>query len=110
MKEPIDSKKPRNRFIVRFLVVGMLAYPVLMLVSYGLDRIWTPDYFSPSYNLIMIISFLLSPGAILMMDAEHWPEILMALPFVTVADALWYAFVGASVWYIREFFRLRVSG
>jgi hypothetical protein len=110
MTEPVDSERPRNRFIIRFLVVGMLAYPVLMLVSYGLDRIWTPDVFSPYYNLITIFSFLLTPGAILMMDAEHWREILVALPFVTVVNALWYAFVGASVWYIREFFRLRVSG
>lgn len=110
MSESVDEEKPRNRFIVRFFVLGMFAYPVLLLVSYGLDRIWTPNVFAPSYNLIRIFSFLLSPGAILMMDAEHWPTILVMLPCATVANALWYAFVGACVWYVREFLRLQASG
>lgn len=110
MSESVDEEKPRNRFIVRCLVLGMFAYPALKLVSYGLDKVWTPSYFSNSYNVIRIFSFLLSPGAILMMDAEHWPIILVMLPCATVANALWYAFVGACVWYIREFLRLQASG
>jgi len=109
MSESANEEKLRNRFIVRFLVVGMLAYPVLMLVGYGLDWIGTPNVFSPFYKLYMIVSFLLSPGAILMMDAEHWREILVMLPFVIVVNALWYAFLGLTVWYIREFLRLRAS-
>jgi hypothetical protein len=108
MSESADNAKPRNRFILRFLVVGMLAYPAGMLVSYCLDRIGTPDVFSPFYKLYMVF-LLLSPGAVLMMDAEHWPAILATLPFVTVVNALWYAFVGAIVWYIREFVRSRAS-
>jgi len=109
MTESVGKAKPRRKFILWFAVAGIAAYPVLMLVGYCLDRIWTPDVFSPFYNLLMIFSFLLSPGATLMMDAEHWPDILAAIPFVTVVNALWYAFVGASVWRVREFLRSRAS-
>jgi hypothetical protein len=37
-----------------------------------------------------------------MMDAEHTREILIALPFVTIANALWYALVGSIVWYVMK--------
>jgi hypothetical protein len=100
-----DNKKARNKFITRFLAVGTLAYPALMLVVIALNWLLnavgrTMDSFSGIHSLYGVVSLLLSPGAILMMDAEHTREILWALPLVTVANAIWYAFVGTIVWYV----------
>jgi hypothetical protein len=101
----IDNEKARNKFITRFLAVGALAYPALMLVVTGLDWLLnavgrTMGSFSRIHSLYAVICLLLSPGALLMMDAEHTREILWALPFVTLANAIWYAFVGTIVWYV----------
>ena len=87
-------------------MVGALVYPALMAFAFGLDLIGqTPDVFSWTNNLYGVVCLLLSPGAILMMDAEHTREILWALPFATVANVLWYAFIGTIVWYVLNWSR-----
>ncbi len=58
----------------------------------GLDN---NSSFSVIYRTLLL---LLSPGVILMMDAEHMKEIMISLPFVTLVNALWYAFVGFLIW------------
>jgi hypothetical protein len=101
----VDNKKARNKFIMRFLAVGILVYPALMLVVVGLNSLLNalgqmPDSFSWIHSLYGVVCWVLSPGTILMMDAEHTRDVLWALPFVTIANALWYVLIGSIVWYV----------
>jgi len=101
----VDNKKTRNKFITRFLAVGTLVYPAGLLAVIGLDWLLnavgrTTDSFSWIHSVYGVVALVLSPGAVLMMDAEHTREILWALPFVTIANALWYALIGSIGWYV----------
>jgi hypothetical protein len=103
-KDPTDGKS-RKRFILSFAIAGILAYPVLETVIFLFAKLTGWDIggndrssFSVVYRTLV---FLLSPGIIFMMDAEHLNEIMIGLPFVTLVNALWYAFVGFLIWSFR---------
>lgn len=98
MTEDPTDRKSRNRFILKFTVAGALAYPVLETAVFLFAKLTGWDIggndrssFSVVYRTLV---FLLSPGVIFMMDAEHLKEIMIGLPLVTMVDALWYGFVG----------------
>ncbi|HSY58928.1 MAG TPA: hypothetical protein VK795_05160 [Terriglobales bacterium] len=106
-----EDKKARNKFVLWFLAVGIFICPALMLFVSGVERVLTVVHVSPDLLwenwLYRIMGLLVSSGAILMMDAEHTPEILLALPFVTIANTIWYGFVGIIVWHIRIMAKLK---
>jgi hypothetical protein len=108
MTEEATDRKLRNRFILKFAVAGALAYPVLMFVIFLLNKLTGAELglndSSSLSGVYRTLAFLLSPGAIFMMDAEHLKEIMIGLPLVTLVNALWYAFVGFLLWrfYVRS--------
>jgi hypothetical protein len=108
MTEDPTDRKSRNRFILKFAVAGALAYPVLMFVIFLVTKLTGSELgLNDSSSLSVVYrtsAFLLSPGAIFMMDAEHLKQIVIGLPLVTLVNALWYAFVGFLLcgFYVRS--------
>jgi hypothetical protein len=96
------GNRPRNRFVFCFFAAGSLVPIVLLLVLYQ-----TPlEDMLPLYGILggvfSTLALIVWPTCILMMDAEHAPEIISSLMIAAPLNGLWYSVVGLAIWYLRR--------
>lgn len=98
-----QQHRARNRFLFLFFVAG--AVVPLALMTYGWLASTTQDGANPSQPTGTAQSFfawLAWPTWILMIDAEHAGTFAVMLLLTVAANGLWYAAVGAALWYVGE--------
>lgn len=92
------GNRARNRFVFRFFVVGTLVPVVLLVLLYQtpLGESWIVE------SVLRILGWIIWPSAVLMMDAEHAPEIVFMLLIAAPLNGVWYSVVGLVIWHVRR--------
>ena len=93
------GNRSRNRFVFRFFAVGALVPAVLLLIGY-LASDWSPR--GSLAVILPVLAWIVWPTWILMMDAEHAPEIIFMLLIASPLNGVWYSVVGLVIWHVRR--------
>jgi hypothetical protein len=80
-------------------VAGTIVPVALLLIGF-LAPDWSPH--GRLEVILPVLAWIVWPTWILMMDAEHAPEIIFALLIAAPLNGLWYSAVGLLIWHIRR--------
>ena len=98
----LDDGRSRRRFVLWFFAVGSIVPVVLMIVGALLG----PKYGDAGPgghggSILWVLTWVIWPTWILMLDAEHLNTIIFMLLFAAPLNGLWYGAVGFLVWQLR---------
>jgi hypothetical protein len=98
----LHDGRSRTRFVLWFFAAGSIVPVVLMI----LGSLLGPKYGDASPgghggSILWVLTWVVWPTWILMLDAEHLDTIVFMLLFAAPLNGLWYGAVGLLVWHLR---------
>jgi len=93
-------KRARNRFLLWFFGIGTFV-PVMLLIGgsvLGQRFNWNGHLGTTLWVLI----WLVWPSWIVLLDAEHWYQLIPAVLFAAPLNGVWYAIIGLLIWHLRR--------
>jgi hypothetical protein len=104
------AKRARNRFLLWWFGIGTLVPVILLIGGFALGQKlnWNSD--GHLGNTLWILTWLVWPTWIVLLDAEHWYQLIPVMLFAAPLNGVWYGIIGLLVWHIRRGLNQSVRG
>lgn len=92
----------RKRFVAWFVTIGILL-PFLLIVmgTFTEHRLqWKPE--GSLGTTLWILTWIVWPSWILMMDAEHLAQTIVMLILSALLNGLYYGILGFLIWHVQH--------
>jgi hypothetical protein len=95
-------KRARNRFLLWFFGIGTFV-PVMLVIGgsvLGQRFNWNSD--GHLGTTLWVLIWLVWPSWIVLLDAEHWYQLIPAILFAAPLNGVWYGIIGLLIWHLRR--------
>jgi hypothetical protein len=101
----LNSRPPtraRNRFLQWFFGIGTFVPVILFIGGSVLGQRLNWDSEGHLGSALWILTWLVWPSWIVLLDAEHWYQLIPAMLFAAPLNGVWYGIIGLLVWHLRR--------
>jgi hypothetical protein len=96
--KPEHQDKTWNRLALWFFGIGTLVPVILLIVGLVLSERVTGSPEGTQGTILGILMWVIWPTWIVLIDAEHWYNIIFLMLIAALLNGVWYGIVSFALW------------